>query len=305
MSDNRHRYYADIAMVATCLLWGLNAVITKNSLGDTPDSFRTFIFNGLRIPAAALLLFAAAKVAGIPIGVRKSEFKLMAGVSFVGMFLFMMAFILGLSLTSASNAGVINASTPLFILLVSFMSGIERPERKTVTGILIGFSGMLALSWHNGGIALNPGDLLILLSCLCWAVYTVFGKRLLLTLHPIAATAWIYLLTSIFQLPFVLIQLPGQSWAEISPSNWFNLGISCVGSLFLANTLYYFSVNRIGPSKVGVYTNLTPIFTLTLAALIRGERITPLQIAGLAVILAGIWVSNRGRIRAAPLSPAD
>lgn len=279
-------------MIVTCFLWGLNAVVTKNALGDAPEAFRTFVFNGLRIPAAALLLLVAAKASGRPAGISRKDFPLVAMVAFFGMFLFMMTFILGVSLTTVSNAGVINASTPLFIILVSVVTGIERPTGRTVLGMIVGMAGMLALARREGGFSLNAGDIFMLASCLAWAVHTVYGKRVVRRYNPIAATAWIYLLTSVFQLPFVIMQLPEQSWAAVSAANWLNLGISCVGSLFLANTLYYYAVERIGPSRVGVYTNLTPVFTLVLAALMRGEEITSGQVAGLVVIISGIVISN-------------
>jgi drug/metabolite transporter (DMT)-like permease len=288
-------YLADMAVVVTCFLWGLNAVITKIALGETPESFRTFIFNGIRIPAASLLLFLAIKASGRPVGISRKDIPFITGVAFFGMFLFMMCFIMGMSLTSASNAGVINASTPLLILLVSMITRIERPSVGTIFGILLGFTGMLFLVFRQGSVSLNPGDLFILASCVCWAVYTVYGKRVLQSYNPMVATAWIYLLTSLFQLPFFILQLPSQSWSAISAANWFNVAISCVGSLFLANTLYYYSIERIGPSRVGVYTNLTPVFTLVLAAVLRGEDITGGQIAGLVIILSGIMVSNYRR----------
>jgi drug/metabolite transporter (DMT)-like permease len=292
---NKRPYLADIAMVITCFLWGLNAVITKNALGDMPESFRTFIFNGVRVPVASLLLFLTVKISGRPVGIRRKDIPFMAGVAFFGMFLFMMCFIMGMYLTSASNAGVIDASTPLLILFVSIITRIERPSPRTILGILMGFAGMLFLVFRQGGFSLNPGDLLILASCLCWAIYTVFGKRVLQSYNPMVATAWIYLLTSLFQLPFCIMQFPDQSWASISLINWFYIGISCVGSLYLANSLYYYSIDRIGPSRAGVYTNLTPLFTLVLAAVIRGENITGEQITGLAVIITGIVVSNYRR----------
>ena len=75
------------------------------------------------------------------------------------------------------------------------------------------------------------------------------------------------------------------------------VAFSCVGSLYLANTLYYFSIKKIGPSLVGVYTNLTPVFTLIMAWLLRGERITFSQVAGLIIIISGIAISNYRRTR--------
>jgi drug/metabolite transporter (DMT)-like permease len=286
-----------IAVVLTCFLWGLNAVITKNALGETPGTFYTFIFNEIRIFAASLLLFMSARLLGYPLGIKRSNIPLIAGVSFFGMFFFMVMFILGISLTSASNMGVINASTPLFIIIISFITGIENPTKRIVLGIIIGFCGMIALSWNKGEIVFNVGDIFILLSCLFWAVYTVFGKKITRSYNPIIATAWIYLLTSLFQLPFFIMQFSLQSWATVSWGNWMNLIISCVGSLFLANSLYYYSIDKIGPSRVGVYTNLTPVFTLLLAALIRSESITASHIVGLIVIILGIAISTSGRQR--------
>ncbi|HUT62490.1 MAG TPA: DMT family transporter [Anaerolineae bacterium] len=283
---------ADGALIATTFLWGLNAVVTKNALGNIPESFRVFVFNGLRIPAASLLLFLTVKLSGGHIGIKKKHFPIIAGVSFFGMFLFMACFVSGIYLTSASNAGIINATIPLFILVVSFISRIDQPTTRTVAGIMLGFCGMLALTVSSGRASFNPGDILIVISSVCWAIYTVYGKKIVNVYTPMVATAWVYLFTSLYQLPFFIYQLPGQSWEKISGWNWINLSISTVGSLFIANSLYYYSIDKLGPSRVGVYTNLTPVFTLILAMLIRGEHITSLQVIGLVVILLGITVSR-------------
>ena len=52
---------ADILMIITCFLWGLGTVVCKNAYGDTPESFRVMVFNGLRSPVATLLLFISIK----------------------------------------------------------------------------------------------------------------------------------------------------------------------------------------------------------------------------------------------------
>ena len=62
----------------------------------------------------------------------------------------------------------------------------------------------------------------------------------------------------------------------------------------MANILYYFAVGKIGPSRVAVYTNLAPGFTLMLAYFMLGEHVTALQLCGLAVIMGGIAVSKSG-----------
>jgi len=293
--DSHRRFgIADAALIATTFLWGLNAVVTKNAVGDSPQTFRVFVFNGIRIPAGSLLLFIAAKLSGTPLMIRREHFPIFASVSFFGMFLFMTAFVGGLYLTTASNVGVINATIPLLILLVSMISGIERPSKHTVLGILVGFCGMLVLTFQKGRLAVNPGDVIVFLACLSWAYYTVFAKRILNVYDPVLAVAWVYLFTSAYQLPLFLYHLPGQDWGAVSGWSWIDLAISVLGSLFVANTLYYFAIKKIGPSRTGVYTNLTPGFTLLLAMLIRGERITASQVLGLTVIIIGILVARSG-----------
>ena len=283
---------ADIAMVATTFLWGLNAVISKNAIGNTPGTFGVFIYNGLRIPAGTALLFMILKLSGEKIAIRRKHIPYLAILSFFGIFLFMLTFILGVSLTSSANTGIILAMTPLLILVVSFLTGIEHPTKRTIGGIAVGFCGMVVLTFRRGGFAFNAGDLLILFSCFAWAIHTVFGKRMLSIYSPIVTTAWIYLFTSIYQLPFTLYQLPDQVFSTVTPLNWFYLFVSTIGSIMLANTLYYYSVNSIGPSKAGVYTNLTPVFTLLLAFAIRGETITLMHIFGLVLIISGIALSK-------------
>ncbi|MFC1692969.1 DMT family transporter [Candidatus Latescibacterota bacterium] len=285
---------ADAAMILTTFLWGLNTVVSKNAMGDTPETFRVFVFNGLRIPIGSFLLFMTVKASGRSIGIKREHFPLIAAVSFFGMFFFIVGFTSGIYFTNASNAGIINSSIPLFILIVTFITRIEQPTKRTITGIMVGFCGMLALTISKGQVSFNPGDALIVFSCIAWAIYTVFGKKIVNIYIPMLAIAWVYLFTSIYQLPLFLYQLPDQTWTTVSGWSWFNLAVSTLGSIYIANSLYYYAINKLGPLRVGVYTNLTPVFTILLAILIRGESISILQVFGLVIIITGITISRSG-----------
>jgi len=136
---------ADAAMIVTTFFWGLNAVISKNAVGDAPEEFRVFVYNGLRIPAGTLLLFITLMATGedrrrtqtypLPFRFQISDF----------IFQIMVAFILGISLTSSANTGVIQAMTPLLILIVSVAAGIEHPAARIAAGIAVGACGMIVL----------------------------------------------------------------------------------------------------------------------------------------------------------------
>jgi len=136
------------------------------------------------------------------------------------------------------------------------------------------------------------GSVLFLCALVCWAAYAVFGKRLLDRIPPVTTTAWMLLFGTLYQAPLAIWQLPDQSWSELAPINIVYVLLAAFCSLYLGYTLFYVAVANIGPTHAGIYTNLTPVFTLVFAVLIRHETIRTSQILGLAVILAGIALTR-------------
>lgn len=283
---------ADILMVFVTLLWALGTVVCKNAFGETPETFRVHVFNGLRFPIAAVTLFLILRVSGSPLGIRREHILGMASVSFFGMFLFMALFNIGLSLTTASNAGIFIGAIPLIIVLISMARGTDRPEIRLIAGILIGMCGVVLVNGHSGVFGFNRGDLLVLASGVCWAIYAVWGERYLEIYPPMLATAWILLFLSVFYLPLFLHDLPRQSWSTVSLANWGNLAYSSLGALVIANTFYFAAIHHIGSSLSGIYINLEPPFTLLMAFLLRGEYITSFQIIGLTVVIIGVILAR-------------
>ena len=111
---------ADIFMITACFFWAIGTVVSKNAFGTTPESFRVNIFNGLRFPIATVLLFTSLKISGSQVAIRLKHIPGFALVSFFGMFLFIVLFHNGLSITTASNTGIIMSVIPLVIVLISF-----------------------------------------------------------------------------------------------------------------------------------------------------------------------------------------
>ena len=281
-------------MIASCFFWALGTVLTKDSIGDAPGSFRVYVFNGLRLVIATVVLFIYMFLRGESPVIRREHIVRMALVSLFGFHLFMVVFHLGLTMTTASHAGILIGTIPLFIVIVSTVTGVERPNRWLILGILTGFTGVAALTAHNGIFGINPGDLLVIVSCMSWAFYTVYGKTVLEIYSPIVTTAWVFLFTTIFHIPLFLMQVSGQSWSAIPVHSWVNMVIAAIGALFLSNTLYYYALDVIGPSRVGIYTNLEPGFTLLLAWGIGSETITTIHIVGFIAIMTGIVLTKRG-----------
>lgn len=283
----------DLALFVTCACWGLNFVITKSATADGPETFRLFIFNLIRFPAASILLFITARAMGEKLGVERGYLAAIAALSFVGNFLYQSFYMVGQFRTSASNVGIVYGFTPLIIVLLSVAAGIERATVVIFSGVLVGFVGLLLVISGGGGVfSIDTGALLMLVAGCCWAVYAVFGKKILDRYPPVITTAWMLLFGGLYQLPLAIWQLPRQSWASLSGQSILFVALSALLSLYTGYTLFYFAISRIGPARAGIYSNLTPVFTLIFASLIRGETIQTKHIIGLAVIIAGIAITK-------------
>ena len=282
----------DLALIITCLCWGLNFVITKSATGENPEQFRLFIYNIIRFPAAAGLLFLTLYLKGESILLGKKYYAGVALISFVGIFMYQTLYMSGQNLTGSANIGIVYGFAPLLILVVSIIAKVERMSFFTASGVVVGCFGLFMILFQEGSFTVDKGSLLMLFAIGCWSCYVVFGKRILDKYPPMLTTAWMLLFGSLYQLPLAFMQLPDQQWAELSGMNIFFVILSTVMSLYTGYTLFYYSVAKIGPAKAGVYTNLTPVFTVIFASLIRNETILLIHIIGLAVIILGIGITK-------------
>ena len=279
---------ADAAMVAACFFWALGTVLTKDAVSDLQYGFKIFIFNSLRLLIATILLFLYCRLTGKKTALLRKDVLRMALLAFFGFFLFMAIFHYGLTITTAAHAGILIGTIPLFIVIISTVTGVERATMRIVGGVAVGFAGVAALTLENGASIINTGDLLVIVSCVCWAVYTVYGKALMEHYAPIVTIAWIFFFSTIYHIPLFFMQLNNQSFDTISARNWVNLVVAAIGPLFISNALYFFSLDKIGPSLVGIYTNLEPGFTLLLAYGIGIESFSIRHVIGFLAIMGGI-----------------
>ena len=282
----------DLAMIVTAACWGLNFVITKSAAGNDPGQFRIFVYNLIRFPAASALLFLTARMRGQRILIPGRYLGAIGLLSFVGIFLYQTLYMIGQTMTDSANIGIIYSFAPLFILVIAILARIEKPSVFTVAGVVFGVGGLVMIIFEGGSLSVDMGSLLFVCAVACWACYSVDGKPVLDRCPPVITMAWMFLFGSLYMAPFALYQLPGQSWGDISAINAGYVVVSALLSLYTGYTLFYYAIAKIGPAKAGIYTNLTPVFTLVFAASIRHEAIRSVQVVGLTVIIIGIFIAK-------------
>jgi drug/metabolite transporter (DMT)-like permease len=142
----------------------------------------------------------------------------------------------------------------------------------------------------------NPvlGGVLVLLGLVSWALYSIGGRRVMETHSPLLVN-WTTLLISI--LPQLCLLPTDRKWlaagvATVAGSGWLALGYLIVFATALGQQAWLYGVKGIGPSRAGVFVNLIPVSALLLSAMVLGEPIGAKEIAGIVLILAGVWLVN-------------
>jgi len=178
---------------------------------------------------------------------------------------------------------------PAFVVGMSLVFLKRRPRPAQLAALLASGLGCVLTLWTRGSYP-AIGYVFGLAVALSYAGYLVAGERVLATLDPVFATTnvmtaaaavyWIITLASgAFFLPTTPVAIAGV------------VGIATIGSVIPIITLFA-SIRLIGSADASLVSTIEPLFTVLLSALLIGERFTTLQLAGGALILAGVVILN-------------
>ena len=193
---------------------------------------------------------------------------------------------------TAGFASVLNSTAPLFGALVAFVWLRDRPGPARIAGLIIGFTGVLALVWGRVSVAGGGGGLAVVAGLTASVLYGISAnyvkKRLGGVDSLVVATG------SLIAATLLLIPLAILYWPETSPSarSWISavlLAVICTGVAYI---LYFRLLSRVGPSKTLAVTYLIPAFGVLWGHFLLREAITPSMVVGCTVILIGTTLAT-------------
>jgi drug/metabolite transporter (DMT)-like permease len=201
---------------------------------------------------------------------------------------------------TASMAGILNATTPLFTAVVVAMWSKERLAAKTILGLVMGFAGVAVLvGWNpapfDGWLALSVAAML--LASLSYGVASAYAKRALSGISSLGAAAGQQISAAVILVPFGLATA-SMGKSDTSPSIRVALAMLALGLLCtsVAYLLYFHLIASVGAVNTISVTFLIPIFGIAWSALFLGEAVRPAMAVGLAVILASVVLVTGVRI---------
>jgi len=286
-----------IKLFLTAIFWGGTFVAARVVAQHVPPYSASF----LRFLTASLFLIGMVflKEGRIP---RLERHQVLPAVllGMTGVFAYNVFFFLGLKSITASRASLIVACNPVLISLFSALFFRESLHAWKLAGIALCLAGATIVISHGHIASLFTGGVgwgeLCLLGCVAsWVTYSLIGKVIMKDFSPLAAVTYSCLIGgAALALPAYLKDLPGLA-GDFYAIDW--LGILYLG--FFGTVLgffwYYEGILAIGPSRASVFINFVPVSGVFFGWLLLGEAINLSLILGAAMVIVGVWLTNRPR----------
>ena len=280
----------------TMLFWSGNAVIGRGIVGIVPPIGLGF----WRWTVALVVL--------LPFGFghlwaeRHSLLKAWPTVtvlSVLAVTLFNTFYYLALTSTTAINTTLVSATAPAVIPLVAWIAYRDRFTPRQAMGLGVAAVGVVVVVLRGDlqvamELGINQGDLLILLSVLVWAIYSILLRRLPAGLHPLALLTATFAVGLLFLVPLYLWELSTGAEMQLGPESFLAIAYVGVFPSILAYLFWNLAVAAVGPSTAGLFLYLMPVITSLLAVTFLGEVIRPYHLIGAALVISGIHVATRG-----------
>jgi DME family drug/metabolite transporter len=281
----------ELMLLTTVVLWALNLTVTRYIL---THGFEPLAYATVRYGAASAIFVAIAVLAEKTLRIRRRDLPLVAA-AVLCLWLNQLAFVYALDGTSASTIALILGATPIFAALIGIPFGLERAlSRRFWLAAVISFAGVgLVAAGSASGLGGDlRGTALGIATAATWAGYSVVIAPLMARYSASRISA------VVLPLGWVLIALVGWPQAagqeyDLGWEVWALLVFATLGPLVLTNVLWFRSLHRIGPSRATLVANLQPFVAAVFALVLLSERMSLLQVAGGALIAAGILFARR------------
>lgn len=279
-----------ILACGTQIMWGATFVSTKVLL----NYFQPVELLFLRMLLAVTALFLI-DPHPLRLGDKRREL-VFAGAGLTGLVLYFLLENTALTMTYASNVGIIVACAPFFVAVMVGIFFKEKQGRNFYIGFVIAIAGVIMVSVSGKqSFHLNPlGDFLAFLAMISWGAYSAIVKKINEWDYPIiAVTRRIYFYGVILMLP--VLAFKGSGWntdAFRKPTVIVNLLFLGLCASAVGFFLWNLATGWIGAVKTSLYIYVSPIVTVVLSMLVLHEKMTVFSVIGSVCILIGLMISQ-------------
>ncbi len=289
------RLFVYLEALFAVVVWGASFIATKIAVGQISPISVVWIRFAMGIPILFLAV-AMRKQFALP---KRREWLYFALLGFVGISFHQWLQSNGLQTSQATTTAWIVATTPMFIAIFGWLALKEKLTPVQAFGILLSTLGVLVVVSKGDFAALAigqfgaPGDVLILISSVNWAVFSILSRHGLKNHPSTRMTFWVMTLGWLITSAVFFAQGKTTDLALLDIRGWWAmifLGIFTTGLAYIA---WFDALSQLPAAQTGAFLFIEPPTSMVVAAIVLGEAVTWASLLGGVVILSGVWLVNR------------
>lgn len=226
------------------------------------------------------------------------DLPLMIVIGVFGVSLNQFLFVLGLSRTSVAHASIFANVSPILVLLLAGVSGLEKFSPRKLGGVAVSLAGVVLLRVMDArpqGAATFAGDFLTFMGSAAFAVFTVIGKPSARRHGSIAVNTVAYVGGALLLAPVTIWQAAHFPVAAVPWSAWAAVFYMSLGPSVICYLIYYYALGRMEASRLAATNYSQPLLATLLGVWLLGEQVSAWAIASAMLIFGGIYAVERTR----------
>jgi drug/metabolite transporter (DMT)-like permease len=290
-----------VSFAIVYIVWGSSYLFTSLGVHRLPP----FLFAGIRFVIAGLALTAIARARGERVRFDATDARQLLVMALLSVVVSNGANVWAMQWVPSNQSALLNVTSSFWIAIFGLYGARGHPiDARTASGLALGFAGTLAIVWPREGIVATNvlPQLAILAGCVGWAAGTIYFRNARKSLDILAFTGLQMFVGG------VILTAIGLGLGEHREWTWSPVGLMAmfyltVFSSCLAYTAYAWLAQHTTPARVATYAYVNPALATLLGWWVLGEHLTGIELAGMAVILAGVVLVNWPEEVATPESP--
>ncbi len=292
------RIWAILAATGASFIYGVNHTLAK---GLMPDHIEAFGFVMLRVLGAAVIFwFISLFVKSEPIQRRDWSRIILCAV--LGMFINMLLFFKGLSLSTPINSSVIVTISPILVFILSAVLIREKITWLKASGAVLGLVGALMLvifttASTDDAPNIPLGNAMIIVNATSYGLYLIVVRPLTARYSSITLMKWFFLIAVVINFPIGIREFTAVEWVTLPFSAIWRMGFVVLGTTVLTYLLNIYALKELSASTIGVFVYLQPLIAIAFAIITGADQLNLIKIIAGTLVFIGVYMVSRNRTR--------
>ncbi len=281
-----------LALFTVGTIYGLNYALAKMVMNEGYLSYSAFILSrvlyGVLFFSIVMMLRKSFKK------IDRSDYLRFFFSGAFGVAINQLMFFKGLELTTPVNASLIMTNTPVLVLFLGFILGVEGLAWRKIIGLVLGAIGAVLLITKGFRIEafreINLGDLYVLINASAFALYLIISKPLLKKYSSIQVVAVVFVSGFLIVLPIGAVDFIAADWDAFDLEIWLSFAFVLVFTTGFAYLLNAFALQKVNPSIVSIYIYQQPIIATSSGWWFDQNEILPVHIYSAGLIFTAVFL---------------